>query len=219
MALRTVDESGHELPPDSTGRLELLRPGDDRWIDTGCTGRIDAVGGSSGPHARGRFRYGASQGIRESQTGGIGRTSRESGQSRQPETTYSDQAVPLDERQIARHAQAAGDDRLNGLSRRPRQFDDFVRGYEKREARWGHDASQEHHGVNRPVTGRVIQGVRDETQLFTREFGDFSKRTTFSNFRSAGRLVDAVDHAVNGVVNRFDDRNTTNDPVDGPVHA
>lgn len=43
-ALRSVDDSGKELPPDSTGSLELLRPGEDRWIDTGCRGRIDAEG-------------------------------------------------------------------------------------------------------------------------------------------------------------------------------
>jgi 1-acyl-sn-glycerol-3-phosphate acyltransferase len=44
MALRPVDESGNELPPNVLGRIELLRPGHEHWVDTGWTGRIDAEG-------------------------------------------------------------------------------------------------------------------------------------------------------------------------------
>ncbi len=44
LALRSVDEAGNELPADASGRLQLLRPGGERWIDTGASGRIDADG-------------------------------------------------------------------------------------------------------------------------------------------------------------------------------
>lgn len=44
LALRPVDNEGRELPPDVVGRIEVLRPGDRSWTDTGWTGRIDPDG-------------------------------------------------------------------------------------------------------------------------------------------------------------------------------
>jgi hypothetical protein len=43
MALRAVDDQGSELAPDTSGRIELLRPGFD-WVDTAWTGRIEPDG-------------------------------------------------------------------------------------------------------------------------------------------------------------------------------
>ncbi|MEW4569154.1 1-acyl-sn-glycerol-3-phosphate acyltransferase [Tautonia sp. JC769] len=44
VALRVVDPHGQPLPPDTEGRLQLLRAGDPNWHDLGLTARIERDG-------------------------------------------------------------------------------------------------------------------------------------------------------------------------------
>ncbi|WP_169977069.1 1-acyl-sn-glycerol-3-phosphate acyltransferase [Tautonia rosea] len=44
VALRVVDADGHPLPPDTEGRLQVLRAGNPNWHDLGRTARIERDG-------------------------------------------------------------------------------------------------------------------------------------------------------------------------------